>query len=121
MSWVQQVRRTEHALVALISQDADVTIEALSNLPADARGRLHTMLVLSEEVAAQTDSGSLVVVDTGLGTATYYLLESGEESEATDDEQEPTADAGQPHAAWADQLDALDDTLPSAKPTLFGC
>ena len=84
MSWVQQVRRSEHALVALISQDADLTGEALSNLPQNARGRLQTLLTLSQEVADQAASGHLVVVDTGLEEATYTLLESGEESATTD-------------------------------------
>ena len=67
MSRVQRVRRSEHSLVALLSQDADVTVEALSNLPPDARGRLQTILTLSEEVAAQTANGLMVVVDTSLG------------------------------------------------------
>eukprot|EP00439_Symbiodinium_sp_Y106_P036559 s6534_g4.t1 len=80
MSWVQQVRRTEHSLIAVLSQDADLTVEALSNLPSDARGRLQTLLALAEETAAQAASGTMVVVDTGLGTAQYHLLESGEES-----------------------------------------
>ena len=89
MSWVQQVRRTEHSLIAVLSQDADLTVEALSNLPADARGRLQTILALAEETAAQAASGTMVVVDTGLGTAQYHLLESGEESSATDDQPRP--------------------------------
>ena len=91
MSGVQQVRRSEHALAALISQDADLTVEALSNLPEDARGRLQTLLTLSQEVADQAATGHLVVMDTGLGEATYTLLESGEESATTDD-----ADTEQP-------------------------
>ena len=76
MSGVQQVRRSEHALAALISQDADLTVEALSNLPEDARGRLQTLLTLSQEVADQAATGHLVVVDTGLGEATYTLQSS---------------------------------------------
>ena len=76
MSWVQQVRRSEHALAALISQDADLTVEALSDLPEDARGRLQTLLTLSQEVADQAATGHLVVVDTGLGEATYTLQSS---------------------------------------------
>ena len=51
------------------------------------------------------------MVDTGLGEATYTLLESGEESATTDD-----ADTEQPASqtvlAWADQLDTLDDFVP---------
>ena len=112
MSWVQQVRRTEHSLIAVLSQDADLTVEALSNLPSDARGRLQTILALAEETAAQAASGTMVVVDTGLGTAQYHLLESGEESSGTDDQPDPDVGAAQPSAAWADQLDTLDDFLP---------
>ena len=44
-------------------------MEALSNLPSDARGRFQTILALAEETAAQAASGTMVVVDTGLGTA----------------------------------------------------
>ena len=84
----------------------------MSNLPADARGRLQTILALAEETAAQAASGTMVVVDTGLGTAQYHLLESGEESSATDDQPDPDTGAVQPSAAWADQLDTLDDFLP---------
>ena len=112
MSWVQQVRRTEHSLIAVLSQDADRTVEALSNLPSDARGRLQTILALAEETAAQAASGTMVVFDTGLGTAQYHLLESGEESSGTDDQPDPDVGAAQPSAAWADQLDTLDDFLP---------
>eukprot|EP00439_Symbiodinium_sp_Y106_P012603 s6421_g1.t2 len=61
-----------------------LTVEALSNLPSDARGRFQTILALAEETAAQAASGTMVVVDTGLGTAQYHLLESGEESSGTD-------------------------------------
>ena len=100
---VQQVRRTEHSLIAVLSQDADLTVEALSNLPSDARGRLQTILALAEETAAQA---------AGLGTAQYHLLESGEESSGTDDQPDPDVGAAQPSAAWADQLDTLDDFLP---------
>ena len=98
-------------LVALISQDADLTMEALSNLPEDARGRLQTLLTLSQDVADQAAHGHLVVVDTGLGEATYTLLESGEESATTED-ADAEQPASQPVLAWADQLDTLDDFVP---------
>ena len=87
-------------------------MEALSNLPSDARGRFQTILALAEETAAQAASGTMVVVDTGLGTAQYHLLESGEESSGTDDQPDPDVGAAQPSAAWADRLDTLDDFLP---------
>ena len=86
-------------------------MEALSNLPEDARGRLQTLLTLSQEVADQAAHGHLVVVDTGLGQATYTLLESGEESATTED-ADAEQPARQPVLAWADQLDTLDDFVP---------
>eukprot|EP00439_Symbiodinium_sp_Y106_P055184 s3435_g7.t1 len=106
--------RCHGALLAVASccEDADLTVEALSNLPEDARGRLQTLLTLSQEVADQAAHGHLVVVDTGLGQATYTLLESGEESATTED-ADAEQPARQPVLAWADQLDPLDDFAPT--------
>ena len=69
---MQQVHQTEQALVDVISLDGDLVVEALSNIPPDARGRLRTMLVLAEEVVVQAAHGYHIVVDTGLGTAGWY-------------------------------------------------
>ncbi|CAE7939410.1 unnamed protein product [Symbiodinium necroappetens] len=106
--WVQQVHQTEQTLVDVISLDGDLVVEALSNIPQDARGRLRTMLVLAEEVVVQAAHGYQIVIDTGLGTAGWYT---------TADEPEPAApvavgaaEASQvlglaPGQAWADTTD----------------
>ena len=106
--WVQQVHQTEQALVDVISLDGDLVVEALSNIPPDARGRLRTMLVLAEEVVVQAAHGYHIVVDTGLGTAGWY---------AEPDEPQPAVVAAAdgaggaqhlglaPGQAWADTTD----------------
>ena len=99
MAWVEQIREVEDSLIAIISLDGDVVTEALANLPADARGRLQTMLALAEEAAAisaMTGVGHHYVIDTGLGPAVYHI--SSEE-----DEDEPAAGSLQPVQSWADQ------------------
>ena len=90
---------------------------ALSNLPEDARGRLQTMLVLAEETAAQSGFGQMVVVDTGLGTAEYHLLESGEES-ASHRRSTGGPSSRRSRSAFC-SVGTLDDVLPvSSRPAL---
>ena len=73
MSWVEQVQAMEQSLIDVISQDGDLVVEALSNIPPAARGRLQTMIVLAEEVVIQAAHGRQLVIDTGLGTASWYV------------------------------------------------
>ena len=83
MAWVEQIREVEDSLIAIISLDGDIVTEALANLPADARGRLQTMLALAEEAAAMSGVGHHYVIDTGLGPAVYHI--------SSEDEDEPAA------------------------------
>ena len=107
-SWVDQVQQAEQALIDIISRDGDLVVEALSNIPPDARGRLQTMMVLAEEVVIQAAHGYHIVVDTGLGEAGWYATTDEPESTASvpvataDDEQHSGV---APRQAWADTTD----------------
>ena len=99
-SWVDQVQAVEQSLVDVTSLDGDLVVEALSNIPQDARGRLRTMLVLAEEVVVQAAHGYQIVIDTGLGTAGWYVQE---DPDAAAPQSGPVAATGQ---SWADASDA---------------
>ena len=102
-SWVDQVQSVEQSLVDVISLDGDLVVEALSNIPSDARGRLRTMLVLADEVVVQAAHGYQIVIDTGLGTAGWYVQEDPVQAADTADPQpEPSAARTQ---SWADTVD----------------
>ena len=106
-SWVEQVQQTEQALIDIISRDGDLVVEALSNIPPDARGRLQTMMVLAEEVVIQAAHGYHIVVDTGLGTAGWYATDEPDSTAsvaaaAVGDVQDFGLAPGQ---AWADTTD----------------
>ena len=58
------------------------------------------MLVLAEEVVVQAAHGYQIVIDTGLGTAGWYVQE---EPDAADPQSGPVAATGQ---SWADTSDA---------------
>ena len=47
LSWVDQVQAMEQSLIDVISQDGDLVVEAPSNIPPAARGRLQTMIILA--------------------------------------------------------------------------
>ena len=105
LSWVDQVQAMEQSLIDVISQDGDLVVEALSNLPPAARGRLQTMIILSEEVVVQAAHGRQLVIDTGLGTASWYV-----DPDVDSDPQPVQSDAAASSAvvqSWADITDAV--------------
>ena len=95
-------------------------VEALSNIPPEARGRLQTMLVLAEEVVVQAAHGYQIVIDTGFGTAAWHVASDTEMEE--EDAVEPAApqpDVGPqvlPGQAWADATDPPATGLGASQP-----
>ena len=121
-SWVDQVRGTEQDLIDVISRDGDLVVEALSNLPPEARGRLQTMIVLAEEVVVQAAHGFQFVIDTGLGTAAWYP-DSGSDTAADEDTVvQPDGGGQQPvlSQSWADVTDtpAVGLEVPQPEPAV---
>ena len=105
LSWVDQVQAMEQSLIDVISQDGDLVVEALSNIPPAARGRLQTMIILAEEVVVQAAHGRQLVIDTGLGTASWYV------DPDVDSDPQPvqpdTAASSTAVQSWADVTDAV--------------
>ena len=103
MSWVEQVQAMEQSLIDVISQDGDLVVEALSNIPPAARGRLQTMIVLAEEVVIQAAHGRQLVIDTGLGTASWYVDPDVDASQP--EQSDPAASSTTVVQSWADVTD----------------
>ena len=93
----------EQSLIDVISQDGDLVVEALSNIPPAARGRLQTMIVLAEEVVIQAAHGRQLVIDTGLGTASWYVDPDVDASQP--EQSDPAASCTTVVQSWADVTD----------------
>ena len=103
LSRVEQVHAMEQSLIDVISQDGDLVVEALSNIPPAARGRLQTMIVLAEEVVVQAAHGRQLIIDTGLGTASWYVDTDADDSQP--DQPDPDASSSAVVQSWADVTD----------------
>ena len=103
LSWVEQVQSMEQSLIDVISQDGDLVVEALSNIPPAARGRLQTMIILAEEVVVQAAHGRQLVIDTGLGTASWYV--DSDEDGSQPQQPDPDASSSTVVQSWADVTD----------------
>ena len=100
LSWVEQVHAAEESWVALLSLDGDILVESLANLPEDAQGRLERIIDFAAQVRDSATQHHQLVVDTGLGTASWHLSfgDSSQDSEVQTEEQptQPAAGGGRP-------------------------
>ncbi|CAE7838062.1 URC1 [Symbiodinium sp. CCMP2592] len=101
--WVDRVHQAEDMWVTLVSLDADVLVEALSNLPADFQGRLEQIVDWSGRVRHAAASGQTFIVDTGLGTASWHLASTSSSDAPQDATGNTDQDQSSAVRSWADQ------------------